>query len=152
MKLMLIIIILVLFIVSIIIIRNLKDTYISEVVVAKPFDVVWEWISNPLKYAEIYPNWIKSVEQRSQNIFQVQDQFGSTYDIELIANKIYGIVDLSIGPEISRSRLYALDEHRTAIVHFSKRLKNSSLIVWFFHKLTTDKDLKHAKKIIEQAR
>ena len=132
-----------------IIARNFDNTYTTKVVIDKPFDVVWSWVSDPLKYPKIYPNWVKTITKKSEQNYQVDDQFGGSYDIELIANKDYGIVDLQIGPEASFLRLYRLDEIRTVVIHLAKRWKAESFVIWFFHKITTDKDFKNAKKVIE---
>jgi len=128
---------------------SLKDTYVTEVVINRPYDDVWTWISDPTKYAKLYPNWVKHVEKKSETIFQIDDQFGHSNEASLKAIKESGTIDLQIGSELSRLRIYPLDENRTAIVHLAKRWKNATFIIWFFHRRTTDKDFENAKQVIE---
>jgi len=125
------------------------EGYVSSIVIEKPFDVVWSAISNPNSYARLYPNWVKSVNEKDKNTFHVSDQFGGTYDVKLVANQEFGIVDLIIGQETSRSRIYPIDDKRTAITHLATRWKGASPLIWFFHKRTTDRDFKNAKTVIE---
>lgn len=135
---------------GILIIRNRKDTYVSEIIVNKPYDVVWGWVSDPLKYPTIYPNWLKTVSGMGGDSFHIEDQFGHSFDMKAVRSREHGTVDLTMGEESSRSRVYRLDENRTAIVHLAKRWKGSTFVVWFFHKLTTDRDFRHAKQVIEK--
>ncbi len=132
-------------------VRNLNDTYVSAVVVERPFTVVWTWIADPQNYGLLYPHWIKQVLPQGNHLFQVNDQFGKSYGLLLSEDKTWGIVDLQIGEESSRCRLYPLDPHRTLIVHVAKRWKGASFWIWFFHKRTTNRDLKHAKRVMERA-
>ena len=150
MELLFLIIIVFLITIGLFIFKNFNDTHISKVVINKPFEMVWPWVSNPLRYSQIYPHWIKNVTQKSEDVFSVQDQFGSAYDIKLIKNKEFGVVDLMIGSEKSSARLISIDEGRTIMIHIAKRWEGCSFLIWFFHKITTDKDLKYAKNVIEK--
>jgi len=133
--------------------KNLKATYVSEIIVTKPFDIVWQWLSNPLNYEKLYPNWIKKIIIASDGVYKVEDRFGKTYMMDVKLAKEYGIIDLYIhlpsGEEVSQSRVYPLSDTETAVVHVAKRWSGANAFVWFFHKTNTDRDFAHAKKTIE---
>lgn len=130
--------------------RNMKATYVSEVVINKPYDEVWTWISNPSTYDKVYPHWVKSAQKVDGTIYHISDQFGGSYNVKLISDKNLGVVDLKIGEETSQTRLFDLDGKRTAIIHLAKRWKNLGFVQWFFHKIIVWRDFRNAKKVIEQ--
>lgn len=132
-------------------IRNRKDVYVSSVMIHCPFEVVWVWISDPCRYGQLYPNWIRNVIPKGSQVFRVEDRFGGSYDMILSQHKECGIIDLQMGLESSRSRVYPIDEHRTAVVHLAKRWNEVNLLMWFFHQWTINRDFHHAKRIIEEA-
>ncbi|MEZ4742898.1 MAG: hypothetical protein R3B45_10705 [Bdellovibrionota bacterium] len=128
---------------------NQKPIHISKVIINKPFNFVWEQFSKPENYSILYPNWVKTIKKVNESHYLVHDQFGGSYNIEIVLNREFGVVDLIIGQEVSRSRLMPLDENTTAMVHLAKKWDGIGLLGWFFHKRTTDKDLENAKKQIE---
>lgn len=139
-----------LLVVAFLLLQNSKDTYVSSVTINKPYNDVWDWISNPLTYEKIYPHWVKSVQKVDDAIYHISDQFGHSYNAKLHTNKEYGIVDLMIGKENSRARLIDIDGKRTLVVHIAKRWDGFGHLPWFFHKITTWRDFRTAKKVIEQ--
>jgi hypothetical protein len=129
----------------------LQDTvYISKVIVNKPYDLVWSQLSNPTNYARLYPNWVKMIKNTGENQYLVDDQFGNSYPIETELNKDFGVIDLKIGPEASKTRLISLDSNSTAVIHLAKKWNDINFIGWYFHKRTTDKDLNNVKKLLEE--
>lgn len=139
--------------VTVCLIRNRKETYVSEVTINRGLNETWHWVSDPTKYNQLYPHWIKRVAPRGPDLFRVDDQFGQSYDMRVITNRDNGIVDLIIslpsGQETSRSRICALDDKTTAIIHLAHRWAGANALTWFFHKITTDRDFQNAKRIIE---
>lgn len=150
MKIILIVLIVLLILVATIVSRNFKGVHTTEIIINKPFEDVWNWISNPLNYETIYPHWIKTASKVDDVTFDVNDQFGKSYKIHLKAIKDSGVVDLEIAPWTSRTRIVPLDGNSTIVVHIAKRAESEGFIQWFFHKLTTDRDFKNAKKVIEK--
>ena len=130
--------------------QNFQPTHVFEITINKPYSEVWNWFSNPLTYEKIYPHWVKSIQQLDATRYHIDDQFGGSYDVKLVADKSSGVVDLMIGKESSRIRLIDLDGRRTVVIHFTKRWENNGFISWFLHKLTTKRDFWNAKKVIEQ--
>jgi hypothetical protein len=128
---------------------NQENTHVSKVVCNRPFNIVWDQISNPQNYPKLYPNWIKSIKKISENRYFVDDQFGQSYEMTLFLNKEFGVVDLQIGKEASRMRIMPLSDDSTVVVHLAKKWSDINQICWFFHKRTTDRDFKNAKAIIE---
>jgi hypothetical protein len=110
---------------------------------------VWAQISNPLNYADLYPGWIKTIKKTGENSYFVEDQFGSSYPVMTVLNKEFGVVDLHVGKEVSRLRLFELSAGSTAAVHLAKQWEGIGWLGWFFHKRTTDRDLRNAKLKIE---
>lgn len=124
---------------------------LHSIVVRKDYQTVWNYLSDPLRYNKLYPFWVKNISLSANNKFVVDDQFGHTYEILLLANKENGVIDLQIGNEISSLRLFKLDEHSSLVVHVGKRWSGISLYGWVLHKRTLRKDFCNAKKIIEKS-
>ncbi len=118
--------------------------------VDRPYEEVWMWISNPIKYSILYPNWIKSIIHISANKYHVEDQFGGSYDIDVLLKHDTGVIDLKIGPETSHLQISSLAQSKTSLIHTARRWEGANALVWFFHKRTTDKDFENAKKVIEK--
>lgn len=133
-----------------------KSVHATEIIVNKDITDVWAWISDPLKYARLYPHWIKKVSASGNETFQVEDQFGHSYPVKLVTNRELGVVDLHIslpgGEEVSRSRIYSVASGKTAIAHLGHRWVGANPVIWFFHKRNTDRDLENAKQVIEEER
>lgn len=132
---------------------NRSDTHVFHITIARSYDTVWDWVSEPKHYPELYPHWVKKVTELSPGHYQVDDQFGGSYPVDLIANREFGIVDLHIhlpvGEEVSRGRIFPINDQTTVLVHLAHRWRGANPMQWFFHKLTTARDFKNTKKIIE---
>lgn len=127
-----------------------ENTYVSKVVVDKPLAMVWAQLSEPSNYARLYPNWIRAIKKTGDNAYFVEDQFGKSYPITVVLSREFGVVDLHIGNEASRLRLFELGPNSTVVVHLAKKWDGIGWLGWFFHKVTTDRDLKNAKRQIEE--
>lgn len=90
------------------------------------------------------------VRRVDDTTYHINDKFGGSYDVKLIFDKTYGVIDLQIGKEISRTRLFSLNENSTSVTHFAKRWDNLGFIPWFFHKITVWRDFRNVKKMVEQ--
>ena len=73
---------------------NRKNIFISEVMIGRPLGVVWTFLSEPGKYARLYPNWIKTIELVGGDTYKVEDRFGGSNSIAVIRNKEFGVIDL----------------------------------------------------------
>lgn len=127
----------------------MRDIHFSKVIIKKPYDIVWKWISNPLTYPQIYPSWLSEVKEVDVDSYEGYGPNGEFQFTRLI-NKEYGIVDLKIGEEQSRTRLFSLDKESTVVIHLAVRWeKMKNPFFWFFYKISVNSDFKKAKKIIE---
>jgi len=129
----------------------MKDTHVTKITINKSFPKVWEYISNPLTYSQIYPFWLSEVKKIKNNFYEGKGPHGE-YKFERVIDKNFGIVDLKIGNELSRTRIYPLDKDSTVVIHLGVRwgiMKNP--LFWFFYKRDVNKDFKNAKKIIERS-
>ena len=126
-----------------------KDTHVTQVIIKKPYDEVWSHLSNPLEYNKLYPHWIKKTSLKTPTTFLVDDQFGKSYDVNVFLDKKNGVIDLAIGSELSRMRVFPLDTERTEVIHLAKLWNGANALIWFFHKRTTDRDFYNAKWLLE---
>lgn len=128
----------------------MKDIHITKIIIKKPYKTVWKWLSNPMTYSEIYPNWVSKIENIGDNYFQLKGTHNEDYKIQKITDENKGIIDLKIGKELSRTRLFLIDKDDTLVIHIGVRWEDmNNPILWFFYKRSVDKDFKNAKKIIE---
>jgi len=44
----------------------MKDTHITKIITNKSVPEVWEYISNPLTYSQIYPFWLSEVKKNQK--------------------------------------------------------------------------------------
>lgn len=128
----------------------MQDIHITKIVVRKPYDKVWAWISNPMNYPRIYPFWIAKIKEIEADSYEAEGSRGHIYKFSRVIEKKFGVVDLKIGEELSRTRLFPLNENNTVIIHLGVRWKQmKNPLFWFFYKRSVDKDFKNTKKIIE---
>lgn len=126
-----------------------RSFHVHSISIHKNVKEVWAAFSNPSRYGELYPNWIKSISKVQSDVYYVDDQFGNSYEITLMVSFEFGSIDLQIGDEVSSLRLFPLNKNRTLAVHVAKPWKGIGWVKWFFHKRTIAKDFINAKKIIE---
>lgn len=128
----------------------MKDIHLTRIIIERPYDVVWKIISNPLNYPQIYPFWLSEVKKVDPNSYEGKGPHGEYKFTRKIEHE-FGIVDLQLGEESSRTRLFPLDEGSTVVIHLAVRWKDmNNPLNWFFYKKGVDKDFKNAKKVIEK--
>jgi hypothetical protein len=128
----------------------MKDTHLTKVIIERPYNVVWKIISDPINYPQIYPFWLSKVKKVDSNSYEGKGPHGK-YKFTKIIEHDFGIVDLKLGEESSRTRLFSLDDESTVVIHLGVRWKDmKNPLAWFFYKRGVDKDFKNAKKVIEK--
>lgn len=135
---------------TLLLVKAINPYDIHSLVICKSYDLVWQSLSDPLQYKELYPFWVKDISLQKFNAYQVEDQFGHSYSMTFVGNKDNGVIDLRIGNEISSLRIFQIGQNSTLLVHVAKRWQGISLIGWICHKITVRKDFKNAKKVIER--
>ena len=129
----------------------IKTTHIETVVVDKSYDEVWEVLSNPLLYNDLYPHWIKAIEKTGQNTYQytMPHVDNVVTEMTVTANKKFGIIDLYIEGETSQARLVPIGDEKTAYVHVGYRWPGFNLFMWLMYKWGIHQDFKNTKSYIE---
>lgn len=123
--------------------------HVYSISIHKNVKNVWDHLSDPLQYSELYPHWVKEMSLKDNNQFQVHDQFGHTYAMSIDKNIDEGIIKLRIGNELSTTYIVNLDQHNTLVTHVAKKWQGINTIGWILHQRTVAKDFKNAKKVIE---
>lgn len=127
----------------------MKNIHFTNVVIEKPYDVVWGWLSEPSKYALLYPNWVTKVVKVDTDKYEITDIRNQKSLFTLIADKEKGSIILKIGDETSCTKLFSFN-NGTAVVHIGTRWKKmKNPLFWFLFKKGVDKDFKNAKRVIE---
>lgn len=137
-----------------------QDTHVSSVLVDAPFDAVWAWITDPVRFPIIYPNWtseIRKVTAADGERYEGVAPNGDRFEIVPRLDRAHGVVDFGIvneggTAELSRAaRVLPLKEGGCVIVHLAYRLEGVNEVFWEHFKAGTDTDLEHAKDVIERA-
>jgi len=103
-----------------------------------------------MNYPQIYPFWLSEIKEVDINSYEGKGPHGE-YKFTRNIEHEFGIVDLKIGDESSRTRLFPLDNESTVVIHLAVRWKDmKNHLAWFFYKRGVDKDFKNAKKVIEE--
>lgn len=104
-----------------------EDTHVSSVFVDAPFDIVWAWITDPLRFPTIYPNWTSEVTRgpRGEGYEGVAPN-GDTFKIVPKLDRAHGVADFEIvdeegNVELSRARVFPLKAGGCAIIHLAYR-------------------------------
>lgn len=129
-----------------------REIHITKEIINNSYEKVWRYLSDVSRYAELYPGWVKEVEKIDDNYYKIIGQHGKVYKAKRKLDKEIGIIDLQMGPEVSRTRLIPLEDNKTLALHIGKRWKYFNLLLWFFYKRTVDSDFKNAKKVIENTK
>jgi hypothetical protein len=130
----------------------MRDIHVTKVVIKKPYEIVWKWLSDPLTYPNIYPFWLSEIKEVGDNLYGGTGPYGE-YKFTLEINQKLGSINLKIGNESSRTRLFQLDDENTVVIHLAVRWKDmKNHLSWFFYKRGVNKDFKNAKKIIEKCK
>ncbi len=135
-------------------ISNEIDT-ISEVFEV-PYDYLWDYITNPLMFPVLYPNWVTIVNMTRKNEFSALGPSGEKFIIIPDLNKEYGVIDFKTvdkkgDKKTYRSRLVAIDSCKTVLVRLIYHLNgiDDPDFNWETYKSTIHKDYKNARKIVE---
>ena len=129
--------------------RKNRQIHITTEIINEDYEKVWRHLSNLKKYPELYPGWVFEVEKIGENYFKIDGKHGKTYKVKRELDKEKGIINLKMGHEISRTRLFSLGDNKTLTLHIGIRWEKFNAILWFFYKRTVDSDFKKAKEIIE---
>lgn len=132
-----------------------EDTHVSSVFIAADYDTVWERITDPTNFPELYPHWTTSVKPEEGRYRGIGSE-GDEFLIEPRLDEEFGVVDFEIdagGPiERSRSRLFDVDEHSCLLVHVAVRWEGIDDRDWQEHKRGTDEDLARMERLVEADR
>ncbi|MBM7624241.1 hypothetical protein [Sporohalobacter salinus] len=129
--------------------RRNRQVHITKEIINEGYEKVWDSLSDVKKYPKLYPGWVSEVEKIEENYFKINGQYGNIYKAKRELGKEKGIINLKMGPEVSRTRLLSLEDNKTLALHIGERWEDFNLVLWFFYKRTVDSDFKNAKKIIE---
>ncbi|MFH0820838.1 MAG: hypothetical protein V1908_03625 [Candidatus Peregrinibacteria bacterium] len=128
----------------------MRNIHFTNIIIKKSYEIVWGWLSEPSKYPLLYPNWVAKAVKMETNKYEITDQRNQKSLVTLSTDKEKGSIDLKIGNEISRTKLFAFDNN-TAVVHIGTRWKQMrNPLFWFLYKRIVDKDFRNAKKVIEE--
>ena len=125
-----------------------RRIHVHRDIIGCGYDTVWSWFSDVQNYSKLYPGWVDTVQQIDNDTFRISDQYNHTYDAKAVRDKEKGIIDLLIQGEVSRTRLFALSDNETLVLHIGEREK-FSLPVWLYLKKTINADFRNARKVIE---
>jgi|SRR3989338_1329827 len=128
-----------------------RDFHVTKVVINKPFNIVWEWVTNPLKFPEIYPNWVKEIKKTGENTYFVTTPSGWAHSMTTKFDIKTGTIDFDIDPgESSRSRIFAIGSGAVVHIHMAVKHPQVPSEIWEDLKNAVDQDYLNAKKVIEK--
>jgi hypothetical protein len=130
--------------------------HLSSQFYAVPFDVLWRYLSDPLRFPLIFPGWVSSVEWHSGSTYIGTDSTGESFQIIPRLDREHGVADFDIIDaeghiERSRMRVFALQGGGCLLVHLAERWQGVDDSLWEAHRQAIDADLIYARTIIEQA-
>lgn len=133
--------------------RGENDTYVSCVFIRTRFDTVWERITDPRNFPEMYPAWTSEVEVIDEGTYRGKGPDGDEFLIRPKLHHEFGIVDFDVEAggtiERSRSRLFDVGENACELVHLAVRWEGLDDGDWERHKQGTDDDLERMRRLIE---
>lgn len=134
-------------------IRGEDDTYGSSVFIEASFDTVWERITDPRNFPEMYPAWATEVEVINSDTFRGRGPDGDEFLIRPKLNHEFGVVDFDVeaggNVERSRSRLFDMADNACELVHLAVRWEGVDDRDWEEPKRGTDDDLERMKRLME---
>ncbi len=130
--------------------------HVSAVSFEARIEAVWQWLTDPLRFAHIYPSWTTSVELRDDGSYAAVGPADDSFRIMPHINREHGVIDFQVvdadgNVEFSRSRLLATKDGGCTLIHFAVRWDGVDDRGWEQHKRDTDSDLQHVKQIIERS-
>lgn len=133
--------------------RTHEETHVSSVFVRADFETVWERITDPMNFPELYPAWTTDVERIGEGVYRGTEPAGDAFVIRPRLDPDYGIVDFDVeangSVERSRPRLFDVDEGSCVLVHLAARWDGVDDRYWEEHKRGTDEDLARMKQLVE---
>ena len=131
------------------------DVHISSVFVDAPFEAVWAWIADPLRFPTVYPNWTSKVTRSDAERYEGVAPNGDRFAIVPKLDREHGVVDFEVhnangSVELSRARVYPLKAGGCAVVHLAYRWEGVTDGFWEEFKVGTDEDLERAKELAER--
>jgi hypothetical protein len=135
--------------------QNPNNTHISALMFDVPFNTLWERLSNPLNFPELYPSWTIRVERKNDREFNGIAPEGDSFTITPYVNREQGVIDFKIvdragHEEWSRSRIFPLQLCSCMYVHLAVRWKGIDDEFWEVFKQGTDRDIENAKAVLER--
>lgn len=132
-----------------------EDTHVSSVFIEASFDEVWERITDPLSFPELYPAWTSEVEEGDEGAYRATGPDGDEFVIRPALNREFGVADFAAetaeGVERSRSRLFDVADDACELVHLAVRWDGLDDDRWAAHKRGTDDDVERMKRVVESA-
>jgi len=129
------------------------ETYVSSVFIEANFDAVWERISDPSTFPEMYPAWTADVQQIDDATYRGTGPEGDEFIIRPKLNREFGVADFDVEAdghvERSRSRLFDVTDDACQLVHVAVRWEGVDDEHWGRHKRGTDADLERMKRLVE---
>lgn len=89
------------------------------------------------------------MRKTQEGSFHVFNQDGSDFVMDVKTSKDSGTIDLIIGEEASRLRIFPINEKSVLVIHISVHWKAMNNEYWDKHKAAVDKDFLFAKEFIE---
>jgi hypothetical protein len=121
-----------------------------------PYEYLWNYLTNPLMFPVLYPNWIAEIRLRKQDEYEVKSPSGDRFYLYIHTNSEYGIIDFKMidqegREDICHTRLLPVDEGSTAIIHAMIEKQNSEITAaeWQAYRETIEDDCENARKIVE---
>jgi hypothetical protein len=121
-----------------------------------PHEYLWNYLTNPLMFPVLYPNWVAEIRLRKQDEYEVRSPSGDWFNLHIHTNKVYGIIDFKLmdqsgREDICHSRLLPVNESSTAIIHAIVEKQNSekTLAGWQAYRDSIEEDYENACKIVE---
>ncbi|RDZ37761.1 MULTISPECIES: hypothetical protein [unclassified Haloferax] len=129
------------------------ETYVSSVFIEADFDAVWERISDPSSFPEMYLAWTADVQQIDDATYRGTGPDGDEFVIRPSLNREFGVADFDVEAdgtvERSRSRLFDVGDTACELVHLATRWEGIDDESWERHKRGTDADLERMKRLVE---
>lgn len=126
--------------------------HVTKISIEKPYAEVWAWVSQPMNFPKLYPNWVKDITELSENNYEVTMPEGYKHTMESKINKETGSIDFDVNPgEVSRSRLIPLSENETLYIHIAVKGDQPDELFKIIME-NVDKDYINAKAVIETSK
>ena len=134
----------------------LKPYHTVYVEINKPYSQVWQYLSQPQYFPQLYPQWVKKIALLAPHHLQIMPNHpGPLEAFDMQVDGAAGLIDFNPLPKapqqvVCHSRVISLDDgQRTGVVHAFSRPNGMSGMVWFLMKQGIEADYATAKRVIE---